>query len=522
MVVSVGLLTRAPWLLGEQEPRLSLVPDGDVARGDAAVEFCRAVGLTLYPWQEDLLRDMCRTRVDGSWSAREVIVPVARQNGKGEVLVARELVGIFLFGEMRIMHSAHFLDTAIDAGNRLWSIIESNEELMFWWADDFDEFPKLIKSNGKDAIHFPNGAKIYFRTRTKKTGRGLSIDLLVFDECFDLPNEVYAAMANTTKARPNAQKIFISSPVNRFEHAHGAIFSAKRWAALDGVESTLFKEWSPEPGADPFNVETWARANPSLVEGNHPGAQLVEIRTEAQSAKNSIDLRDAFLVETLGMGNWVPRDGDDSDFTPIIDYEAWAKRVTDDPGLVGDMCLAVDVSSDGETVAVVGAARCEDGIFLSLSPLEQFDRDKIVGFTRHTVESVDPVAVVLDPKGTGTTLVNPLRSEDVEPELIKWSQVTSATELFLTLFSEGKIWHDGNQRWVRALESAKFRDGNSNGRALARRDGVVCELVSATFAVWGLEEFGELDVKPEVKHLKKYVGESRPVMAGAGVSAIDF
>ena len=66
---------------------------------------------------------------------------------------------------------------------------------MFWWADDFDEFPKLIKSNGKDAIHFPNGAKIYFRTRTKKTGRGLSIDLLVFDECFDLPNEVYAAMA---------------------------------------------------------------------------------------------------------------------------------------------------------------------------------------------------------------------------------------------------------------------------------------------------------------------------------------
>ena len=169
-MVSVGLMTRAPWLLGEQEPRLSLVPDGDVARGDAAVEFCRAVGLTLYPWQEDLLRDMCRTRVDGSWSAREVIVPVARQNGKGEVLVARELVGIFLFGEMRIMHSAHFLDTAIDAGNRLWSIIESNEELMFWWADDFDEFPKLIKSNGKDAIHFPNGAKIYFRTRTKNIG----------------------------------------------------------------------------------------------------------------------------------------------------------------------------------------------------------------------------------------------------------------------------------------------------------------------------------------------------------------
>lgn len=516
------MVTVRSWLLGVQEPRLSLVPDGDSARGDSAVEFCRAVGMTLYPWQEDLLRDMCRTLSDGSWSAREVVVPVARQNGKGEVLVARELVGVFLFGEMRIMHSAHFLDTAIDAGNRLWSIIEANEELMFWWADRFDEFPKQIKSNGKDAIVFPNGAKIYFRTRTKKTARGLSLDLLVFDECFDLPNEVYAAMANTTKARANAQKIFISSPVNRFEHAHGAIFSAKRWAAIDGVESTLFKEWSPEDGADPFAEETWRRANPSLVEGNHPGAQLVEIETEAQSAKNSIDLRDAFLVETLGMGNWVPRDDDDSDFSPIVDYSDWARCVSDAPRFSGDTCLAVDVSPDGDVVAVVGAARVEDGVFLTLSPLEEFDRDKIVRFTQSTVDSADPVAVVLDPKGTGTTLVNPLRSEGVEPELIKWSQVTQATELFLTLFAEGKISHDGNPRWVRALESAKFRDGNSNGRALSRKDGVICELVAATFAVWGLEEFGALEKTPEVKHLKKYVGKTRPVLAGAGVASVDF
>lgn len=255
------------WLIGRQVPRLEVVPDGDATIADKAVEFCRAVGMTLYPWQEHFLRDMLLTGEDGTWASREVVSSVPRQNGKGEILVARELVGIYLLDEQRIMHSAHFLDTAIDAGERLFDLISMNPDLMGWWADQFSGEPKLIKSNGKDAIHFPNGAKIYFRTRTKKTGRGLSFDLVVFDECFDLPNEVYAAMDNTTKARPNAQKIFISSPVNRYEHSHGVVFSAKRWAAMDDAPGVMLKEWSPEEGADPFSREAWEQANPSLVEG---------------------------------------------------------------------------------------------------------------------------------------------------------------------------------------------------------------------------------------------------------------
>lgn len=510
------------WLLGEQSPRLAFVPDGDTERGDMAVDFCRSVGMTLYPWQEEFLRDMCRVDDSGNWAAREVVSSVARQNGKGEILVARELCGIYLFGEQRIMHSAHFLDTAIDAGNRLWDIISTNQELMHWWADESLELPKLIKSNGKDAIHFPNGAKIYYRTRTKKTGRGLSFDLLVFDECFDLPNEVYAAMNNTTKARPNAQKIFISSPVNRFEHVHGAVFSAKRWAALDKSDGMMLKEWSPEPGADPFDVGTWAQSNPSLVSGGHYGAQLVEVQTEAQAAKRSVDLREPFLIETLGMGNWFPRDDEQTDFEPILDLGAWAKAQELNPPAVGDCCMAGDVTPDGDVVALVAASKTERGIHLSLAPVREFDRESIVETVVGSVEANDPVAVVLDPKGAASTLVSPLSKRGIEPELMKWSQVTQATELFLALFAEGKITHDGNPRWLEALNVARFREGNSNGRALTKKEGVVCELIAATFAVWGLENFGSDDVKPEVKKIRRYVGKAKPVPKRAGVSAMKF
>lgn len=100
---------------------------------------------------------------------------------------------------------------------------------MSWWADEFEGEPELMKSSGKEAIHLPNGSSAVFRTRTKKTGRGRTIDLLIFDECYDLPVEVFAAMNSTTAAVENAQRC-LSSPVNRWEHMHGAIFSAKRWA----------------------------------------------------------------------------------------------------------------------------------------------------------------------------------------------------------------------------------------------------------------------------------------------------
>ena len=138
-------------LIGCQTPTLSSEAVGDTERGDEAVEFARWCGLTLYPWQEDLLRDMCRTSDDGVWAAREVVVSVARQNGKGEVLLARELAGIFLFGERLIFHSAHFLDTAVDAQRRLFEVIESHPDLMGWWDDEFDGVPKASATNGKES-----------------------------------------------------------------------------------------------------------------------------------------------------------------------------------------------------------------------------------------------------------------------------------------------------------------------------------------------------------------------------------
>lgn len=533
------VVDKPDWLIGYQEPRIAVVPEGDAEFADNALEFVEWAGLTLYPWQRNLLRDILLQKPDGLWAAREILGVVSRQNGKGEILVALELIYIYLVGAKTIMHSAHFLDTAMDARDRLWDVIENHPGLMNWWEDEFPGVPKPVMGNGKDAVKFPNKAKIYFRTRTKKTGRGLSFDLLIFDECFDLPNEVYAAMDATTTARPNSQTVFISSPVNIEEHFHGDVFSAKRWAAIDGAPNVLFKEWSITDEDDPHDPESWARANPSLVSEPRPGVQLASVESASNGARNSEVLMKAFLVERLGKGEWVPRDSDvGSDFVPIFDPGKWSKAaVTAAPAKdIGYSCLGIDVTPDGANVGVVSALEFGGKYFLSLSPLDDFERDEVVTSVARAVDFNDPVGVVIDPAGQGSTLFAPLKNAGVDPEQASGSKVSIAYELMRRLFDEDRIFHNGDPRWMDALGVAVERSKNGRFRSLERFGGDVTVLVAASLALWGLVELSPRSPEVEVKKKKKIVhGASggtipakpfklenhrgvakRPAMAGSG------
>lgn len=506
-------------LLGVQEPRLSHVPAGDAARGDQAVEFARWCGLTLYPWQEELLRDMCRSDSEGNWAAREAVVIVPRQNGKGEVLLARELAGIYLFGERLIGHSAHFMDTAQEAQERLWEVIEGNEALFYWWEDDPSTpgVPRFGRTNGKENISFPTGQKILFRTRTDKTFRGLSIDLVIFDECFNLPNEINAAMSKTTRARERAQRVYISSPVDRMVHYHGAIFSAKRWAGIDGADGVLFKEWSPADEADIFDESTWAACNPSMVDRG-AGAQLSDIKGDAAAAKNSEILRRQFMVESLGWGDWYPRDGDEEERELLTDLDTWAdaRRI---PREVGESCVGIDVAPDGDGVGFVAAVQSGDEIFLSLSPLSEFSRGEMIDAVGRAVERNDPLGVVVDPIGQASTLINGLEKIEVDPVRLTGSKVSAAYELFIRLVAEKKIIHDGDPRWVEAWEVAAEKPGKY--RCLYRNDPKVSPLVAASFAVWGLQELA-LPVEVKVETTRRFVGHARPVRARGRAEKMEF
>lgn len=538
-------------LLGSQHPRLWSIPEGDTERGEQAVQFVRWAGMTLYPWQEDLLRDMCRTDYDFAkrqreatkagnrhvmalvefvWAAREVVVVIPRQNGKGEVLVARELCGIYLFGEKTIGHSAHFMDTAQDAQKRLWDVIEANDNLMYWWEDDPDTpgVPHFGRTNGKENITFPTGQQVLFRTRTDKTFRGLSLDLVIFDECFNLPNEINAAMSKTTRAKQRAQRIYISSPVDRQVHMHGAIFSAKRWAGIDGAKGVLYKEWSLADEMDPFDEETWAACNPSLVESG-PGAQLSDLQGDAASAASSEILRRQFMVESLGWGDWYPRDGDVvDDFQPVLSDDELGEmtlaNVSRDD--ISGWQVCVDASPDREFCSVAVAGKRRDGSVVGLVGYHgELVTERVVDIVTEVCGDVDPMDVIVDPKSPAWVVGEALDRAGFDVRRLKFPEVKAATGAFLQGHRD-RSWFIVDQDGVvgSAFDVAELKADASGGVRWARRDGqgTICQLTSLSYAMWAAQN-AEVSYTPvPVKRLKQTHGAPVLVKRQGSVSGMKF
>ena len=135
-----------PRVLGAQRPRLESVPPADDwSQGEDAIELAAEARLLLDDWQRHVLRQALAMR-GRKWAAFETALICSRQNGKGSLLEALELAGLFLFDDVDlILHSAHKFDTAADAFRRILGLIEGN-------PDFSREVSKVIRSHGSESI----------------------------------------------------------------------------------------------------------------------------------------------------------------------------------------------------------------------------------------------------------------------------------------------------------------------------------------------------------------------------------
>jgi hypothetical protein len=180
-------------LRGAQQPRLLHVPDYVSSTGEEACELAEMVGLDLDPWQRLVLQHGLGERPDGKWAAFEVGVEVPRQNGKGGILEARALAGLFLLGEGLIIHSAHEFATAEEALERMAMLLEGSEDL--------SRRVKTIKrSHGQEGVYLKNGQRLRYKTRTKGGGRGFSADCVILDEAMVIPEAMHGALMPTLSA----------------------------------------------------------------------------------------------------------------------------------------------------------------------------------------------------------------------------------------------------------------------------------------------------------------------------------
>ena len=324
-------------LLGDQRPRVCSLPPVPPlsSAGSEAVDLAASAGIVLDDWQAYVLDRSLGERAPDRWAAFEVGLIVSRQNGKGTVLEARELAGLFLFGEELILHSAHEFKTASDAFRRIAATIQDNRQ--------FSRHVKRIRTaNGSEMIELNGGQRLRFVARSAGSGRGFSADVVILDEAYELGDKEMEALLPTLSARPNPQVWYASTAGNPMSVQLGRI---RERGLRGGDQSLAFFEWSANEEDDPADPLTWARANPGLG---------IRISPEYIARERATLSPDGFARERLSIGDY-PSGG------AQVRIEQWAACADPASRITGPVALAFAVERDGSSAAIAVSGRRADG-----------------------------------------------------------------------------------------------------------------------------------------------------------------
>jgi hypothetical protein len=461
-------------LLGVQRPRiLSVPPTSSCLAGQEAVELATLAGLELDPWQAFVLEKSLAERPGGKWAAFEVGLVVPRQNGKGSILEARELAGLFLLGERLILHSAHRFDTALEACRRIMTLIES--------TPDLDRRVKRVtRSHGEEGIELRTGQRLRFKARTSSGGRGFSGDTVILDEAMILPVAAMGALMPTMSARPNPQLWYVGSAVNAEEHEHGTVLTRIRQRGLKGNDPSLaYLEWSAPEDADHGDIYAWAQANPGLG---------IRIQAEHVARERASMVPKTFGVERLGIGDWPDEDGGN----PKIDPTVWAELADPSSRRSGPVAFAIDVAPDMTSAAVAVAGRRADGLAHVEIAEDRPGTEWVVERVAAMCAKTRPCAVAVDARSPAAALAPRLREKGVVVTLTGVNEMGQACGGLQDLVTNRQIRHLHWPPLDAAVASARPRAIGEAGLWGWKRGtpAPITTLVAATLAVWAHAVYG--------------------------------
>jgi hypothetical protein len=250
------------------------------------------LGVSLMPWQARALAGLTALRADGRFQHRLGLVSTARQNGKTHALAT--LVGYFLTVEpqrrgqpVTVLSTAHRLDVAVELFRKLAELLETQFGAKVTWA------------YGRNEVRMPDGSRWLVKAASPSVGHGLSVDLVVADEIWDISTDaIDQGLLPTMRARPNPLMAMWSTAGTE----SSTVFLRYREQGLRQIDagqqgSLYMAEWSPPPDIDPMTPAAWSYGNPAL---GHT-LQLETIQAEAQSPD-----RAAFLRASVNL--WVASD----------------------------------------------------------------------------------------------------------------------------------------------------------------------------------------------------------------------
>jgi hypothetical protein len=497
-------------LYGAQRPRIETVPPFVSSSGQEAVELAASAGLQLDPWQQYCLEVGLGERADGSWSAFEIAINVARQNGKGGIIEARELAGLFLLNEPLIIHSAHEFKTALEAFRRIEALITNYDHLR-------KRVARVRRTTGEEAIELLSGQRLRFLARSGGSGRGFTGKCLILDEDMILGDDAMGALMPTLAAVEDPQVWYLGSAGIGALSVQLARLRARALAAIEaGVPdpSLAYLEWSINPHVkecakdctehdDPAAPESVAKANPAL------GYRLSMEHTDRERRTMGPDI---FARERLGVGDYPAEDGD---AWAVIGRDAWEALADGDSQPEDPVAFAIDVTPERSHASICVAGQNGTAVHVEVVD-NRPGTDWVVQRAKDLTEKWGPRCWVVDPGGAAGSLIGDLedaltpdddedQDEDERKPVVpvvqtKTREVAQATGQFYDAVAASRIVHLDQAPLATALAGARKRELGDSWAWARRGVGVdISPLVAATLAKWGLSaeiEEPEEEVEP--------------------------
>jgi len=470
-------------LVGSQSPRIHSRPDYVSTAGLEAIELAESAGLFLDPWQQFVLSESLGERRGGKWAAFEVGLIVPRQNGKGSILEARELFGLFLGGEKLLIHTSQLFVTSLDAFRRIRYLIENTPDLDRKVKKMGPRAVGYRTTTGQESIELRDGSRLKFMARSPGSGRGLTGDLVILDEAYGLTDPQVDSLLPTLSARPNPQLWYTSSPV--LDADTGLPLTAMRRRGLAGGAGLAYFEWSVESGTDLDDRTAWALANPAL------GFRI----TEEAIARERASLTDeGFARERLCI--WPP---DAATQWQIITEDQW-KAAHDAASAAKDpVSLAVYVTPDRRTTCIGAAGAREDGDLSFGVYAHHPGTDWVPGTVVQAVRDLNPCRLVIDKAGAGANLVVEVAAAlreaelDIEVTTMTSAEVGQAYGMVADALTRSesapvwRLWHRGQPEMTAAVAGAVTRSLGREGTTwdTLATSADLSPIIAGTNAVWG-------------------------------------
>jgi hypothetical protein len=403
---------------------------------------------------------------------------VPRQNGKGAILEARELAGLFALGERLIIHSAHEQATASEHFRRLLNLMEG--------VPEFDRrILKVVRGKGLESIELRDNYRIFFKTRTGGGGRGFTGHLVVFDEAMILAAAFMAALVPTMAAVSmvgDPQLWFAGSAVDEEKTEHGVEFARVRADALNAMERLAYFGWglpydSPDDVPDEAldDEKAWAQANPGLN---------IRIASSYVADERRALGRREFIVERLGVGAW-PAASDDAGSK--IKRAAWAACADAESSCGDPVQFVFDVTPNrsSSTIGVAGL-RPDGDVHIEIVD-ERPGTGWLPARLAELVGAHESMPPLYDERGPAASLAPEIEALEVALRPVKSAELAQACGMFFDAVEQQTVHHLGTPELAQAVRGAATRPlGDAWAWARKSSGSNIAPLVAVTLAHWGV------------------------------------